>query len=59
MEEMRNAYKSSVLKPERKISHERPRRRWEEYIEMDSRVTECEGVNLVKLTEGCGQSWIL
>jgi hypothetical protein len=43
MEDMRNAYKIMVRKPEGKRPHGRPRYRWEDNIRLDLRVIELKG----------------
>jgi hypothetical protein len=43
MGEMRNAYKTSVGKREKQFN--RPRRRWEDNIEVGSKVIECKCMN--------------
>jgi len=45
MEEMRNAYKILVRKPERERLLGGPRRRWEDNIKMDIREIGWEGVD--------------
>jgi hypothetical protein len=45
MGEMRNAYRTSVGKPERKIPLERPECRWVDNIRMDVGGAEWEGVD--------------
>jgi hypothetical protein len=49
MGEMRNAYKISVGKPERKRPIENPRRRLEDNIKMDLKEIRWEGVDWMHL----------
>jgi hypothetical protein len=55
MGEVRNAFKIFIGKPERKRSHRRPRRRWEDYIRMDLREVGWEGVDWIHLAQDRGQ----
>jgi hypothetical protein len=57
--EMRNAYKTSVGKPERNRPLGRSKRRWENYIKMDLKEIECDGVNCIHLTQDRDQSQYL
>jgi hypothetical protein len=49
MGETKNAYEILVGKPERKKTLGRTRRRWEDNIEMDLKVTACEDVYWIEL----------
>jgi hypothetical protein len=51
MEEMRNACKILVGKPERNRPLGRPRRKWEDNIRMDLRKIGWEGVNWMHLAQ--------
>jgi hypothetical protein len=51
MEEMRNAYKILVGKPERKRILGRPKHRWEDNIRMDLKKTGREGVDWIHLAQ--------
>jgi hypothetical protein len=45
--EIRNVYKSLIVKPERMISLGRPRHRWQDDIKMDLTEIWCEGDNWI------------
>jgi hypothetical protein len=49
MEEMRNAYRIVVGKPEGKRPLGRPTRRWEDNIKMDLREIGCSGMDWINL----------
>jgi hypothetical protein len=51
VEEMRNAYKMLVQRPEGKTPLGRPRCRWEENIRMDRREIGWEGVDWIHLAQ--------
>jgi hypothetical protein len=51
MGEMKNAYKILVGKPEGMRPHARPKRKWEDNIEIDRRGIVREGVDWIHLTQ--------
>jgi hypothetical protein len=51
MGEMRNAYEISVVKPEGKRPHERPRRRYEDHVRMVRREIEWEIVDWTRVVQ--------
>jgi hypothetical protein len=51
MDEGRCVYRILVGSPEGKRPLERPRRRWEDNIEMDLRETGIDGANWIRLTQ--------
>ena len=51
MEERRGIYRVSVGKPEGKRPLGRPRRRWEDNINMDFQEVGCEGVDWIELAQ--------
>jgi hypothetical protein len=59
MEEMKNAYKSMVRKPDRKRPLRPPRHRWEDNITMDRWEIGWEGVDWMQLAQDRDQWWAL
>jgi hypothetical protein len=57
MGEGRNVYRVLVGKPEGKRPLERPRRRWEDGIKMDLRVTGWGGVEWIHLAQDRDRWW--
>jgi hypothetical protein len=53
--EIRNAYKIFVEKPERKRPLGRPRRRWEDNIEIDPKGIGCEDMDWIRLAQDRAQ----
>ena len=51
MEQLRNAYRILVGKPESKIPLERTRRRWEDNIKTDLREVDCDPRDWITLAE--------
>jgi hypothetical protein len=49
--EGKGAYKVLVGRPEGKRSRGRPRRRWEDNLQMDLRETELDGANWIQLAQ--------
>ena len=55
MEQSRNAYRVSVVKPEGKSALGRPRRRWEDNFNMDFRELGCNPRDWIALAEDMDQ----
>jgi len=51
MGEKRGIYRVLVGKPEGKRPLGRPRRRWEDYIEMDLQEVECRGMDWIEVAQ--------